>query len=138
MSRRIERINSLIRETIGQVLLSKLSDPRIDPARTTVTRVEVPEDLLTARVYVSIIGTEPEQRTVLRALQHAAGRIQAEMMQRVRLRHTPVLDFVLDTKYKKTIETLKIIEQVADEIRRKDEALQTQVGADPTDEPQET
>jgi len=138
MSRRIERVNSLIRETIGQVLLSKLSDPRIDPVRTTVTRVEVPEDLLTARVYVSIIGTEPEQRTVLRALQHAAGRIQAEMMQRVRLRHTPVLDFVLDTKYKKTIETLKIIEQVADEIRRKDEALQTRVGTDPTGEPQET
>lgn len=130
MSRRIERINSLIRETIGQVLLRKVSDPRIDPARTTVTRVEVSEDFVTAKVYVSVMGTESEQRTALRALRHAAGRIQAEMMQQVRLRHTPVLEFDIDTKYRKTIETLKIIEQVADEIRQKDQARADQSAPD--------
>jgi len=126
MSRRTERVESLIRQAIGQVLLSNLSDPRIDPARTTVTRVEVPEDLLTARVYVSILGSESEQRTALRALQHAAGHIQELMVRRVQLRHTPLLEFVYDAKYKKTLETLRIIQQVADEIHQKDKLRQEQ------------
>jgi len=119
-----------MRETIGQVLLAKLSDPRVDPARTTVTRVEIAEDLLTAKVYMSVIGTEAEQRTALRALRHASGRIQGEMARRVRLRHTPLLDFVYDTTYKKTLETLQIIQEVTDEIEQKDRMRSLQDDAD--------
>jgi len=103
-------------------VLEKLADPRIDTAKMSVTRVEVGEDLLTAKVYVSVMGGEPEQRCTLRALDHAAGYIQDLMMRRISLRHTPVLKFLLDTKYKKTLETWKVIEQVMDEIRRKEEA----------------
>ena len=137
MSRRRERINSLMRETIGQVLIAKLSDPRVDPARTTVTRVEIAEDLLTAKVYVSVLGTESEQRTALRALRHASGRIQEEMVRRVRLRHTPLLDFVYDATYKKTLETLQIIQEVADEIEQKDRERRQSVDAD-GNEPEST
>ena len=73
MSRRTERVGNLIRSTIGELLLSKISDPRIDPARTSITRVEVPEDLLSAKVYISVLGNETQERTTLRALRHAAG-----------------------------------------------------------------
>lgn len=122
MSRRSERVGHLIRNTIGQLLLSKLSDPRVDPARTAITRVEVPEDLLTARVYVSVMGTEAQQRRTLRALRHAGGHIQELMMQRISLRHTPLLEFVLDTNFKRTLQTLNIIQQAMDETRRKEHA----------------
>ncbi len=66
MKRRTERVSSLIRDTIGEILLSKIADPRIDPALVSVTRVEMPEDLLLARVFVSVIGTESQQRNALR------------------------------------------------------------------------
>ncbi len=112
---------SLIRNTIGQLLLAKISDPRIDPAKTSVTRVEVPDDLLTAKVYVSVIGTEAEQRTTLRALRHAAGRVQELMMREIRLRHTPLLEFALDEKFKKTLETYRLIQVAMDEIRQKEQ-----------------
>jgi len=102
------------------LLLSKLADPRIDPAKTSVTRVDVPDDLLTARVYVSVIGSEAEQNRTIRALCHAAGHIQELMMRQVRLRHTPLLEFVLDTNFKKTLQTYRLIEQAMDEIRRKE------------------
>jgi ribosome-binding factor A len=121
MSRRTERIASLIRETIGALLIKKMSDPRIDPARTSITRVEVPADLLTAKVYVSIMGTEAEQRTAIRALQHASGHIQQLMMREIELRNTPILSFELDVQYKKAIETQAILQQVSEELRRKDE-----------------
>jgi len=125
MSRRTERISSLMRETLGQILLSKLSDPRVDPARTSITRVEIPEDLLTAKVYVSVIGTEAEQRLTIRALRHAAGHIQELMMRQIDLRHTPILDFELDVNFKKTLETYRIIEQAMAEIRQKEQDEQS-------------
>lgn len=120
MTRRTERVASLIQDTIGQVLLTKLSDPRIDPARTSVTRVAVPEDLLTAKIYVSVLGTDAEARRTLRALRHASGHVQELMMRQISLRHTPILDFELDTGFKRTLQTLEIIEQAMDEIRRKE------------------
>jgi ribosome-binding factor A len=120
MTRRTERVGNLVRNTIGQLLLSKLSDPRIDPAKTSVTHVEVTEDLLTAKVYVSVIGSEAQQRRAMRGLQRAAGRIQELMMRQIKLRHTPVLHFVLDTNFKKTLQTLQLIQQAMEEIDEKD------------------
>ncbi|MCD6303371.1 MAG: 30S ribosome-binding factor RbfA [Planctomycetes bacterium] len=122
MSRKTQRVGSLIRQVLGEVILAKLSDPRIDPARTSIVRVEVPEDLLTAKVFVSVMGTEAQQRRTIRALRHAGGRLQELMMQRITLRHTPVLDFQIDVRFKKTLQTLDLIEQAMAEIRRKEQA----------------
>lgn len=122
MNRRTQRVANLIRNTIGQLLLAKIADPRIDPARTSITRVEVPDDLLTAKVYVSVMGTEAEQKLAVQALRHAAGHIQELMMRQISLRHTPQLDFVLDEQFKKMIQTYAIIEEAMKEIRQKDEA----------------
>ena len=116
----MERIGNLIRNTIGELLLSKISDPRIDPARTSVTRVEVADDLLTAKVYISVIGTEAQQRTTLAALRHAAGHIQELMMRQIELRLTPVLNFTLDAQFKKALKTLEILQKVSQELREKD------------------
>jgi ribosome-binding factor A len=111
-----------MRQIVGELLLTKLSDPRIDRARTSVTRVEVAEDLLTAKVYISVMGTEGRQNRTLQALRHASGHIQELIMRQMSLRTTPVLNFLVDAEFKKTLETLNIIQRVADEIRQKDEA----------------
>lgn len=123
MSRRTERVGNLIRNTLGQILLAKLSDPRVDPVKVSITRVEVPEDLLTAKVYITVAGGQPaEESRVIAALRHAAGRLQAKMMQQIRLRHTPRLDFQIDEQYKKTLHTLQVISEVSEELRQIDEA----------------
>lgn len=116
MSRKLERIGNLIRNTVGEIVLTKIYDPRIDSARTSITRVEVSEDLLTAKVFVSVIGTEAEHRRTLRGLAHASGHIQDLMMRQIKLRHTPILKFVLDEKFKKTLETLDLIRRAMDDI----------------------
>ncbi|MHC4294217.1 MAG: 30S ribosome-binding factor RbfA [Planctomycetota bacterium] len=133
MARRTERVSNLIRNTIGQLLLSKLSDPRIDPAKTSITRVEVAEDLLTAKVFVTVIGTEGEQRNTIRALEHAAGHLQELMMRQIQLRHTPILQFVLDKNFKKTLQTLDLIDRAMAEIRQKEQS-----GAPDAEQPVET
>ncbi|MCE5327010.1 MAG: 30S ribosome-binding factor RbfA [Planctomycetaceae bacterium] len=131
MTRRSQRVGNLIRDVLGQVILTKLSDPRVDPARTSVVRVEVPEDLLTAKVYISVMGSDKEQGVTLQALRHAAGHFQELLMRQITLRHTPALDFVLDVQFKKTIKTLEILQQVAQELRAKDEAAAAGAGESP-------
>ena len=122
MNRRTERVASRIREILGQILLSKIADPRIDPALTSVTRVELPDDLLTAKVYISVIGDESRQKLTLQALRHAQGHLQELMMRQISLRNTPLLHFVSDTQFKKTLATLQLIDQAMDEIRQKEQA----------------
>lgn len=124
MSRRTERVGHLIRKTLGHLFLAKMSDPRFDPVKTSITRVEVPEDLLTATVYISVAGDESEQSKTLSSLRHAAGFLQDRMMRRMQLRNTPRLNFQIDTQYKKTLETLSLISEVTEELRLKDQAKQ--------------
>ncbi len=137
MSRRTQRVGNLIRQTLAEALFSKLADPRVTPARTSLTRVEVPEDLLTARVYVSVIGTESEQARAVEALQHAAGRLQELLMRKISLRHTPVLTFHPDEQFKKTLQTLDLIDQAMDDVRRREDLQEGPDRTPPETEQQE-
>lgn len=120
MKRRTERLASLLKQTLGELILTKVSDPRIDPAKTSITHVDVSEDLLEAKVYISVLGSETQQRLALRALRHAAGHFQEQIGRSIRARHTPVLDFRVDEKFKKTLETYDIIQRAMAEIREKE------------------
>ncbi len=124
MSRRTKRISNSIKYIIAQTILTKISDPRVDTAKTSVTRVEVPEDLLSAKVSVSVMGTEVEQRKTVKALQNASGFMQDIISSRLRLRHTPVLNFVVDKQLKKAMETYELIDKAMEEIRSKDSGQQ--------------
>ena len=122
----------MIRNTLGQLLLAKMSDPRFDPVKTSITRVEVPEDLLRARVYISVAGSEAEQSKTIAALQHAAGFLQDRMSKRVQLRITPRLEFKIDIQYRNTLETLSLISEVSKELRLKEQAQQ-ELDEEPTE-----
>ena len=134
MSRRTDRIARLIQQTVAEIVLEHISDPRIKPATLSVTRAEVAEDMTRAKVYCSVIGTDGEQRTAIRALQHAAGRIQELMMKQISLRFTPVLEFVPDVQFKKSLTTLALIQQAMNEIHVRE---QTSDQEDPRNEPAE-
>jgi len=137
MTRRTQRVGSLLRDTLGRLILTELSDPRIDPARTSVVRVEVPEDLLTAKVFVSVLGDDALKRKTLRALRHATGHIQELLGKRIALKHTPRLTFEFDKNFQDTLEIYQIIEDAMQEIRDKDLARWGDAQDDPT-EPTDT
>jgi phosphoesterase RecJ-like protein len=95
MSERTRRIEELIRQEIGQMIVQgDLADPRI--GFVTVTGAEVTRDLRNARVYVSVLGDQTAQKETLAALNHAGQHIRAEIGRRARLRYSPELIFKLD------------------------------------------
>jgi ribosome-binding factor A len=88
---RLERVNRLIREELSHLLQRELKDPGL--GFVTVTEVDVAKDLRTARVYVSVLGSEAEWRASLLALERARGYIRSWLLPRLRLRSVPHLTF---------------------------------------------
>ncbi len=94
MSQRMERIQKLAREVIGE-LIQELKDPRIGFA--TVTAVRITPDLRYGRVYVSVLGTDDERQATLQGLKSATPHLRGELGRQMRMKYTPELTFTLDT-----------------------------------------
>ncbi len=91
-------------------ILTEISDPRVRDV--TVTYVEASADLRYAKVHVSVMGDETRQNLTLRGLQSAAGFLQAKIAERIEIRYTPKLTFVLDQGIKRSIAVAQILQQV--------------------------
>ena len=94
-------------------ILAELQDPRIQDV--TVTYVEVSGDMRHAKVHVSVMGDEKHQQLSVSGLQSAAGFLQAKIAQRIDLRFTPRLKFILDQGVKRSIEIAQILREVLPE-----------------------
>jgi ribosome-binding factor A len=109
-SRRAEKAAAAIREVVSMAILAEMQDPRVRDV--TVTYVEVSADLRYAKVHVSIMGDDTKQQLSLRGLQHAAGFLQAKIADRIDIRYTPRLSFLLDQGVKQSIAIAQILQQV--------------------------
>ncbi len=109
------RIASQLREEISRIIQFDLKDPRI--GFLSVLSVQPTEDLKECKVFVSIMGEETQQRTTLRGLEAARGKIQSLLTLQIRLKETPVLRFIIDESYQKT----RDIEEVIRTAREEDE-----------------
>lgn len=107
---RKEKMGSSIRDIVSETITQRLQDPRISPM-TTVTRVELSNDLLAASVYVSVMGSEADERKTFAGIQRAAGYIQRTVAHELRVRHCPRLDFMIDESAKIARETMTILDQ---------------------------
>jgi len=107
-SHRSLRIAEAIREVVSEAILFHLADPRVKGV--TVLRAEVTGDMRHATVWVSVMGSESEQKLAMKGLQHAAGFLQARVAARLQTRFTPALAFKLDQSVKQSIEISKLID----------------------------
>ena len=113
----------VIKEAVSDAIANRLSDPRIE-GFVSVTRVETTPDLRNAEVYISIFGRdEASQKKTFAAIEHARSRIQSLLAVKLESKFCPVLRFQMDEKFKKTLETMNIIDEAVKglDIEREDE-----------------
>jgi ribosome-binding factor A len=110
MSRRLLKAAEAIRGVVSMAILTELRDPRVK--NVTVVGVEVLPDMKSAKVFVSIMGSEKEQLLALSGLQNAAGFLQKKIAERIETRYTPRLTFVLDKGVKASLEVNRILREV--------------------------
>jgi len=139
-SRRSSRVSDLVRAELSLLVLTEAHDPELK--RVTITDVQMPPDLRSARVYFSCLGGEEEREKALEALKRAAGFLRREVGQRCGLRYAPELKFLSDLSLERGARIEEILHQVlpveTDETADEAEAERRDEGAPPAksrDEP---
>lgn len=119
-TRRQEKVARVVKEAVSNAIAHHLSDPRIE-GFVSVTRVDVAPDMRNADVFLSIFGKDPaSQNRTFAAIEHARSRIQFLLAAEVRSKFCPVLHFYIDEKFKKTLETMRLIDEAAKEFENID------------------
>ena len=111
---RLERVNSLLKQVIFEVIQKEVKNPHVNTF-ITVTHVDTSADLHHAKVYVSMIASEAEKAKVLSALQSAAGFIAVHASHKVQLRYFPELIFKLDTGLEEHLRIEELLSQIEKE-----------------------
>ena len=111
--KRSQRIQELLLEEISKLLQSGLKDPRI--GFTTLTRVEVSDNLKHAKVFVSVMGTEQEKSDTLEALKSAKRFIRNSLGKNLYLRYLPELEFKKDENAEHVEKITRIINDLHSE-----------------------
>ena len=115
MSQRTDRLDRQIRAELAELLHREMKDPRVGFA--TITRVETARDLGTAKVWVSIMGTEIEREQTMKALTDATPWLRRQLGGRLTLRHVPELVIRRDDSIEAGDRVLRLLRELEDEGR---------------------
>lgn len=91
---RMRRVDEAMRAVLSDAIAKDLKDPRV--GFVTVTGVKTSPDLRHARVYVSVLGDEPQRSESIDGLRSAHGFLQRRLAAELTLKHTPSLTFEYD------------------------------------------
>jgi len=106
----MRRVNQAMRAVLSETIPT-LKDPGI--GFVTVTGVETTSDLAQAKVWVSVLGSEKQQRATLAALERASGVLQARVNHELHLRRTPQLTFAYDQAVERGVRMSRLIDELA-------------------------
>lgn len=109
-SNRIGRINDEIQKELS-ALLRTVKDPRVTDCMLTITHVDTTSDLRYARVYISALNCQDE-KGLMKGLKSASGYLRHELGQKVDLRYTPELQFIMDDSIAHGAHILELLNHV--------------------------
>lgn len=114
MSRRAERVASIIQRELAMIIMREISDPRLT-GMPSITRVKLSDDLSIADVFVTIMGTPGQQNAAINALRHSAGMMRTKLTKVLTLRVAPFIKFHFDENLKRELEVLDLLRKVSEE-----------------------
>lgn len=107
---RVRRVAEQMRGELSQILREEVRDPRI--RLVTIVRVKLAADLGAATIFYSPLGEDPTEERAIEleeAMTAVTGFARRLLSQRMKLRHTPQLRFILDDSIAEGSQTLKLI-----------------------------
>lgn len=112
MTRRLDRLNGLLRREISDLVAHTMKDPRLG-AMVSITRVDTSVDMRYARIYVSVMGESQAKKDALRGLESASGFLRRSLRERLRTKNTPELRFLLDESIQEGARVLEVMRDLA-------------------------
>ena len=113
MKRRPQRVAEAIRRLAGEIVHSRLKDPRISRF-VTITKVEVTADLRFAKIYYTTLCEDKKKELVARGLKSAKSYMRKRIGEELKLRYAPDISLRLD----KVVEYSKKIDNILDKLKK--------------------
>lgn len=108
--RRVARVEKEIQVTVAKYLISGFS--RKLPGLVTVANVKMPADLRTAKVYVSVLGSDEDKETVVEILNERAFEVQNYIGKELKMRYCPKVTFFEDHATEQVLKVEKILQEI--------------------------
>lgn len=112
MSKRIQRVNQLIKRELGQILLKEMEFPA--EVLVTVTRAETSTDLNESNIWISVIPEE-RQKGILEILNKNIYILQQKLNMRLKMRPIPRIKFLEEKKTKEAGRVEELLEELKKE-----------------------
>lgn len=106
----IERLNSIIRRKLSDVIVNELDDPLVSNM-TSINHIKLAKDLSIAHIHVGMPGTEDEIKANAKQLNKNARKLRSRLANGLNLRRTPELKFHADTLSLEADALFKLIDQ---------------------------
>ena len=128
--RRVGRVEQEVQKTVAQYLIQGFRQPL--PGLVTVSRVIMPADLRTAKVYISVLGSQEERTKTLDVLNERAFEVQNYIGQQLRMRYCPKVHFYNDDMTEHVLKIERILHEL--NLEKKDHASVESVDESSEDE----
>lgn len=112
-----QRVAEQIARDLAEIIPLEVRDPRV--GLVTITGCEITPDYAHARVFFTVIGSDPTQCEA--GLAAAAGMLRNKIFKKLRIHTVPTLHFVHDTSVERGFE----MDRVINEAMRQTRAVET-------------
>jgi ribosome-binding factor A len=113
--RRVARMEKELQQVVATYLVSGFKTPL--PGLVTISHVKMPADLRTAKVYVSVLGSDEDRESVIENLRQRAFEIQNFVSHKLQARYCPKLSFFADETTDHVLKIERILHDL--EVERK-------------------
>lgn len=110
MAYRKEKMEEQIRRLVSEVLIKEIKDPRI--GFVSVTSVSLKNDYSEARVGLSVLGNPRDIRKTWEGIHSAVGFIQHKIGKALHIRHTPRIEFFLDSSVADGVRMVELLNEL--------------------------
>lgn len=115
MSKRIQRLNEIIKEELGKILLREGNFPK--EIFVTITRVETLANLSEAKVWISVLP-EAQAEKIVKTLNKRVYFLQQKINNILRMKFVPKIIFRVETQTKEAARIEEILSRIEKENKK--------------------
>lgn len=120
------RINGEVQRELSEIIRTEIKDPRVAGTMISVVSADVTPDLKYCKAYISVLGGgDAAAEDALAGLKSAVGYIRRELANRINLRNTPEISFILDQSIEYGVHMSRLIDEVTKDLKEEDNGSDT-------------
>lgn len=110
---RADRVRKALMREVSDIIRISVKDPRLTDTVVSITDVDVSGDLRHAKIFVSIFGSDELKTQTMEILTEWTPQVRSEVGKRVRLHHTPEIQFLLDDSLERGTRVTSLLDQIS-------------------------